>query len=94
MTQTPEKFCNHENGMAWDGGPRPMCLDCGAPMTWVTVQSLTDWADVRIKIRNLVLAEEQVLKDRSISQRERIARKATRDAYRLVIDILDESGVT
>jgi hypothetical protein len=45
--------------------------------------------EVRTRIEALVMAEETALHS-PMSRQERACRKATRDAYRLVLDLLDE----
>lgn len=84
--------CGHDS-LVYDNQIYPHCAECGIQMTMVPVAQLTDWVNVRVRIKSLILAEEQALKDRSLSRQERLARKATRDAYRMTVDIMDESGV-
>ena len=89
MTVVP---CLHNAGLSFDDDGWPVCSECRTPMSIVPTLGLMNMAEVRMKVRALVMAEETSLRDRSLSWSERACRKAARDAYRLVIDIMDESG--
>lgn len=98
MTLQPEELCLHQSGaftIFGDDGLR--CEQCHARLLLISEPAmnrlsatLAGHETVRVRIEALVTAEEITLRS-PMSRQERACRKATRDAYRLVLDLMDEA---
>lgn len=95
VLRDPE-FCLHQSGMFTVFDDALRCEQCHARLLVVAESamdrlsaSLAGHEKVRTRVEMLVMAEDIALRS-SMSRQERACRKATRDAYRMVLDLMDE----
>lgn len=90
MTLLQPEFCPHDGGeIVMHGNSGPLCGNCHAPMAFVARRLVVDQVMLHDRIETLAYAEVTALRS-PMSRQERACRKATRDAFRLVLDLMDE----